>query len=295
MYKKLVYMVILLSLTVQLTGCGKERQKDVQKIVLEKDVRERNLKLKDSDPKITVEKVNLQLDEGDYFYPAFYREGEVYGYVEKGSGIITNVPTDSHPIAGHIKQYLYKIDKSNHLIKTSKEAFTYSRKAKVLDFKYGEQDKVFSVDYKKEDKPREIIELTDIIEELKKPSYSSNYYIRDIPENENYIVIDEMALSKRKKYLYDIKRKKLYETKGESDGWFYYVDTLKSLVYMDRDLKFYKVKLKGKYFYLEEYIDLKKKDKIDKVWGRMINSDEILILQERCANELGYYQYPSSL
>jgi hypothetical protein len=200
MYKKIIY-VILLSLTVQLTGCGKEIQKDVQRIVLEKDVREQNLKLKDSDPKITVEKVNLQLDEGEHFFPIFYYQDEIYGYVVRDKGMLSSTLKDDYPIEGHLKQYLYKVDKNNCLIKTSKEAFNHSLSHKLTSFKLGEQDKVFSVDYKKEDKPKEIIELTSVIEELKKHSYNSSYYIRNISENDNYVIINEVTSDKRKEYL----------------------------------------------------------------------------------------------
>ena len=295
MYKKITYIVIFLSLTVQLTGCGKERQKDVQRIVLEKDVREQNLKLKDIDPKITVEKVNLQLDDGEHFFPIFYYQDEVHGYVVSDNGMLSSTLKDDYPIGGYIKQYLYKIDKNNRLIKTSKEAFNHSLSHKLTSFKLGEQDKVFSVDYKREDKPKEIIELTGTIEELKKQSHNSNYYIGNISENDNYVIINEVTSDKRKEYLYDIKSKRLYEMKDEIDGWFHYVDALKSLVYMDRDLKFYKVKLKGKYFYLDEYIDLKKKDGMDKARrGEMINSDEILLFQERLVSNGGHRFYKTT-
>ena len=296
MNKKILCTVVLLSLTTQLIGCKKKNEESVKRIVLESDVRNQKLGEKNNNPKVTVEKINLKLDEGDYFEPAFYHEGEVYGVIDKGAGVITEETSVTHPISGHIKGHLYKVDDDNNLIETSKEAFNFVLESKALNFKLGEENKIFSIDYKNEDKPKEFSQLTDIIKNLRGDSSIKTYYIETIPQDENYVVIYEWrsGTNPRKMYLYDMKNKKLYNRKGEEEGWLYnifYIESLQSFVHIDRDLKVYKIKFEEKYFCLEEYIDLSKKDKADRIRGVIINDDEVLLFQDKYVSELGYYMH----
>lgn len=307
MDKKIIYVVILLSLTTQLIGCKQREEETVKRIVLEADVRDQKLGEKNNNPKVTVEKINLKLDEGDYFEPAFYHEGEVYGAIDKGSGEISrsDKATESHPIAGYMKDYLYKVDENINLEKTSKEVFDRVGRSKMVGFKLLEDDKVFSIDYKKEDKIKEIPELTKIINELKERSeYDSTCHIRLNSDNENYVEIYiTIASNKEKLYLYDMKSKKLYDVHDkeyEKNGCLNtlnYVDSLQSLVWINKDFKIYKLKLEKENAFFESYINLDKyigsneKGKIDDVRTVMINSDEILIFQDQCLNEVGPYLY----
>ncbi len=307
MNKKMIYVVMILSLTTQLIGCGGKSEESVKRIVLESDVRDQKLGEKNNNPKVTVEKINLKLDEGDYFEPAFYHEGEVYGNIDKGFGVIGSLDkaTESHPIAGYMKDYLYKVDENINLEKTSKEVFDRVGRSKMVGFKLLEDDKVFSIDYKKEDKIKEIPELTKIINELKERSeYDSTCHIRLNSDNENYVEIYiTIASNKEKLYLYDMKSKKLYDVHDkeyEKNGCLntlHYVDSLQSLMWISKDLKVYKLKLEKEnaffesYINLDKYIGTNKKDKIDNVSGVMINSDEMLIFQDEYINEQGPYLY----
>ncbi|WP_461615614.1 hypothetical protein [Clostridium sp. Marseille-QA1073] len=307
MNKKILCTVVLLSLTTQLIGCKQKDEESVKRIVLESDVRNPKIEEKNNNPKVTVEKINLKLDEGDYFEPAFYHEGEVYGVIDKGCGTISDLDkaTVTHPIAGYMKEYLYKVDDNNNLIKTSKEVFKRVWGAKVLGVKLFEDDKVFSIDYKKEDKIKEIPELTKIINELKERSeYDSACHIRLNSDNENYVEIYiTTASNKEKLYLYDMKSKKLYDVHDkeyEKNGCLntlHYVDSLQSLVWINKDLKVYKLKLEKENAFFESYINLDKyigsnqKGKIDNVRGVMINSDEMLIFQDEYVSEVGPYLY----
>ncbi len=307
MNKKILCTVVLLSLTTQLIGCKQKNEELVKRIVLESDVRDQKLGQKNKNPKVTVEKIDLKLDEEDYFEPAFYHEGEVYGAIDKGYGEISrsDKATAAHPIAGYMKEYLYKVDDDNNLIETSKEAFNFIWRAKMLGFKLFENDKVFSIDYKKEDKIKEIPELTKIISELKERSgYDSACHIRLNSNNENYVEIYiTTASNKEKLYLYDMKSKKLYDVHDkeyEKNGCLNtlnYVDSLQSLVWINKDFKIYKLKLEKEnaffesYINLDKYIGTNKKDKIDNVSGVMINSDEMLIFQDEYINEQGPYLY----
>lgn len=307
MNKKIVYVVMILSLTTQLIGCEQKDVASVKRIVLESDVRDQKLGQKNNNPKVTVEKINLKLDKGDYFEPAFYHEGEVYGNIDKGFGVMGSLDkaTESHPIAGYMKDYLYKVDENVNLAKTSKEVFNRVGGAKMAGFKLLEDDKVFSVDYKKEDKIKEIPELTKIINELKERNqYDSTCHIRLNSDNENYVEIYiTTAPNKEKLYLYDMKSKKLYDVhdkeyeKNRCLNTLNYVDSLQSLVWINKDLKVYKLKLEKEnaffesYINLDKYIGLNQKGKIDNVRGVMINSDEMLIFQDQYLSEAGPYLY----
>lgn len=307
MNKKMIYVVIILSLTTQLIGCGGKSEESVKRIVLESDVRDQKLGEKNNNPKVTVEKINLKLDEGDYFEPAFYHEGEVYGVIDKGAGIIATLDkaTEVYPIAGYMKEYLYKVDENINLEKTSKEVFNRVGGSKMVGFKLLEDDKVFSIDYKKEDIIKEIPELTKIINELKERSeYDSACHIRLNSDNENYVEIYiTTASNKEKLYLYDMKSKKLYDVHDkeyEKNGCLntlHYVDSLQSLAWINKDLKVYKLKLEKENAFFESYINLDKyigsnqKGKIDNVRGVMINSNEMLIFQDKYVSEVGSYLY----
>ena len=84
-----------------------------------------------------------------------------------------------------MKDYLYKVDEKNNLIKNFKRSFDRVGRSKMVGFKLLEDDKVFSIDYKKEDKIKEIPELTKIINELKERSeYDSTCHIRLNSNNE---------------------------------------------------------------------------------------------------------------
>lgn len=292
MRKRIIYIVILLSLIIQLLGCGNKDKERLQRIVPEEDVKKQNLELKNKDSKVTVERLNLELDEGDYFNPSFYYQGEAYGYVGKGFGIIkeTKEITKTHPIKNSLKQYLYKIDKDNNLVETPKEAFNLLVGARVIDYKMFEQDKVYGVDYEKEDKSIEIPELTEVIADLKRSrgNDNDNYYYYHITTSgkENYVVINEFNLAgeiseQSKTYLYDLENKKLYEGKNKGEGWIYYVESLKSFMWMDEDSKLYKIALKGEYFHLDKYIDLDEENEVDWMNATMINNDEMLLFKSK--------------
>lgn len=282
MNKKIIYVVIILSLATQLIGCEKKEQESVKRIVLESDVRKTELNLKNINYKGSGEIVNFKLDKGEYFYPAFYYEGEIYGYISKGIGQRAKGGIH-HSTAEPTREHLYKVGKDNTLIETSKEAIgSAGVHEKLLSFAYGKGDLVFSIDYREEDKPREIPELTAIIKELKGESEK----IYSMSECGDYVIIreSESYYAKEKIYFYDMKNKKLYEKKDEEDKPirdFFYVDSLKSIISIDKNLKIHKLKFEDKYCHLEEYFNLNGKRDTDNVQAIMINSDEMVIFEEK--------------
>lgn len=287
MNKKMIYAAILLSLIVQLIGCEKKEQETVKRIVIESDVRETELNLENINYKGTGEIVNFKLDKGEYFYPSFYHEGEIYGYISKGIGQRAKGGIHNST-AEPTREYLYKVGKNNTLIETSKEAIgSAGGHEKLLGFAYEKGDKAFSIDYRKEDKPREIPELTTIIKELKGESEK----IYSMSECGDYVIIreSESYYAKGKIYFYDMKNKKLYEKKDEGDKSvkdFFYVDSLKSIISIDKNLKIYKLKFEDKYCHLEEYFNLSGKRYTDNVKAIMINSDEMIIFEEKNITDL---------
>ncbi|WP_283591814.1 hypothetical protein [Clostridium butanoliproducens] len=287
MNKKIIYIAILLGLTIQLIGCEKKDQEAVKRIVLESDVRKPELNLENINYKEAGEIVNFKLDKGDYFYPAFYHEGEMYGYISKGIGKVTKGGI-YHPTTEPTREHLYKVGKDNTLIETSKEAVDCMRGCeKLLGFAYGKGDLVFSIDYTKEDKPREIPELTAAIKELK--GKSENVY--SVSECGDYVIIRESEPydGGAKIYFYDMNNKKIYEKKDEEDvrfNNFYYVDSLKSVMCIGKDLKLYRLKFEENRYYLEEYLNLNDKGYMDKVEAVMINGDEMLILEEELITDV---------
>lgn len=281
MNKKIIYVVMILSLTIQLIGCEKKEQENIKRIVLESDVRKPELNLENINYKGSGEIVNFKLDKGDYFYPAFYHEGEMYGYISKGIGKVTKGGVH-HPSAEPTREHLYKVGKDNTLIETSKETIDWKMGCeKLLSFAYGKGDLVFSIDYTKEDKPREIPELTAVIKELR--GKSENVY--SMSECGDYVIIRESEPYDgwAKIYFYDMNNKKIYEKKDEEDvkfDDFYYVDSLKSVMCIDKDLKLYSLKFEENRYYLEEYLDLNAKGYIGNANAVMINGDEMLIFEE---------------
>lgn len=278
---------MVLSLATQLIGCEKKEQENVKRIVLESDVRKPELNLENINYKGWGEIVDFKLDKGDYFYPAFYHEGEMYGYISKGIGQVTK--GGIHNSTGEpTREYLYKVGKDNTLIETSKEAVDCMRGyKKLLGFAYGKGDLVFSIDYEKEDKPREIPELTAAIKELK--GESENVY--SMSECGNYVIIRESEPydAESKIYFYDMDNKKIYEKKDEEDikfNNFYYVDSLKSVMCIGKDLKLYSLKFEENYYYLDEYLNLNDKGYMNNVEAVMINGDEMLIFEEESITDV---------
>ncbi|WP_313232720.1 hypothetical protein [Tissierella praeacuta] len=313
MNKKIILITLILGLTIGAAGC---KEDNVKRVVIEDDVNINNKE--DSSSKnyensktvnsktiegITSKSIEFPLDEGYYFYPSFYYQGEVYGCVWEGSGIKEYVSNRREEAQ---MEYLYKIDKDNNLIKTSKMYHDYiqvNSQAYPRDTKFIQlvEDVVFTVDYKSEDIPRPWPELTDVVNKLKGDSDYKLYFIKSVPENENYLVIRETIINnesekyineknesiywsdwKEKKYIYDIENKKIYRMKNEEkDGEIYYVNVLQSLVWVDnKDFKIYKIVFKNGYYSLEEYIDLNRYGKADRIRAEMKSDDEMILFMD---------------
>ncbi|MBU5255110.1 hypothetical protein [Tissierella praeacuta] len=299
MNKKIILITIILGLTIGLVGCKEKKLDNVKRVVIEDDVSmedkekeksnlisfQNNRTVKNVKVSKPIELLNDDYNyELPYFYPTFYCEGEIYGYVSHEETAVKK---------GAWIKYLYKIDKNNNLIKTSKEYYDGPLQGDggYISIGYGIngtkainiiEDKVYVVDYTKKDKPEISLELTEIVNKLKGDSTDKLYLIDYI--NENYLVIDEQIntreeFNKIKSYIYDMENKKLYTMKeGERSGDAYYVDALQSLIWVDhKDFKIYKIVLNKEYYDLEEYIDLNIYGKGDQVRTVMNGNDEILL------------------
>ncbi|WP_406241774.1 hypothetical protein ACF3M2_11705 [Tissierella carlieri] len=306
MNKKIVLIAIILGLTIGLTGCKEKKQYNAKRVVIEDDVsvndkedgsskNYKNSKAVNSNSieHVTSKTVEFQLEEGYYFYPCFYYQGEVYGYFWEGHGYSNHSDLEREAQM----EYLYKIDKDNNLVRTSKMYHNYlqGRHSKVYpqDTKFINfvEDVVFTVDYKIEDIPKPWPELTDVVNKLKGDSRHKLYFIRPVSENENYLIISEGIIndgSDWKRYIYDIENNKIYKMKNEErEGAIYYVNALQSLVWVDdKDFKIYKIVFKDEYYDLEEYIDLNRYGKADKIEAVMKDNDEMILFMDK--NVEGY-------
>ncbi|WP_353093558.1 hypothetical protein [Tissierella praeacuta] len=311
MNKKIILMITILGITIGLTGCKEKKQDNVKRVIIEDDVNvedkekeKSNLisfqnnktvkNVKVSKPiKILDDRYNYELP---YFSPFFYYEGEIYGSVSEDKRM-------NYDSEGEVEiTYLYKIDKHNNLIKTSKEYHNYFQGdggfvlignnptgTKFINFV---KDKVYVVDYTQEDKPKPSIELTEMVNKLKGDSTDKLYFIEYLSENENYLIINERIntkeeFKKKRPYIYDRENKKLYTMKnGERSGSIYYTDVLQSLIWVDHnDFKLYKIVLNEGYYDLEEYIDLNIYGKGNKISTVMKNNDEMLLFMDMDISE----------
>lgn len=278
MSKKRVLMgVILLGLSLTLTGCGGNGTTKVDKIVVEQDV----TKGLDNVPRVVVEEVKLNLKEGEFFDGRFYHDGKLYGNVSKGYGAAQE-STEEYPIYGLKKENLYTLDGNNNLGKTEKKIMFGEKpssggtKSIAMTFGKGKEE-IYIADHKAENS--EYIRETELEKLLFEKAYSPLFYYFT-QGNDNYLYFYELEMNGTDAYLgiYDRKNKLLYEmnlgkkdqfekkyANGEtyvSDAGFtysiFYSKALNSLMARGNGGMCYKVILKDGEVQLSEYIDLSK-------------------------------------
>ncbi|WBW99022.1 hypothetical protein [Oceanirhabdus sp. W0125-5] len=288
MKKGMVLFLASIAVVFQLTGCGKGK---VEKIVLQKDVQETSNLLEISG----VEKIDLKLNDKEVFYPGFYFNGELYGYIGFGLGNLDNKePKEGYLKDGYTRDKLFKIDQENKLKETSKvmlnNRYTYN---KSYDFNDG---LVREIDYTKEDVPRE---SEDISNTLKKYNIDKiDYILPALIDDKEYIYLFNFSNSKINQYLLDVMEDKLYEFKiNDRLIDLIYVEALKSFIWVDKDFTCYKLVFNENYIELEEYIDLKeymsyrKNDDLKNVSIGALNENEILIIEMGYLRDDGYFSY----
>ncbi len=279
----LIIVIMLITSGLYITGCNKNENK-VEKIVIEQDVTQKV----ESDYKVQAEKVDLKLDQGDFFEPSFYYEGKVHGYISKGLGKISGTPTTAHPIEGHMKNRIYSVDGNNRLSETTKRVVAPMYNSKFIGYERGNSSKLLSIDYTKEDQVKEEALFQRSIGERK---YIANaYHMQYIENNENYVYFISYGSDKNYICVYDNSNKILYDKEVEKGEEFQliYVESLKSLMAIDNHKGIiYKVKLEQEKIHLEQYInlDIATGDETEQVYGKIINNSEILIIKNKLFNK----------
>lgn len=261
--KKTIILTVFIFSLIFLISCEKQ---DYKRIVVEENIgleRETNV-----GPSIFGQ-VHLDLDITECFYPTFYYEGEIYGYLKKNHG--------NDFIA---RKYLYKLDLNNKLTETPKI---------FIDFKPGlnkvglMENKAYMIDYNIRSKPTPIHELSRIINELRESEKENQYDISYVSGSNRYIVVNEISSSGeiRNVYLYDLVEQRFYKNKTHRYGDICYVFELRSLIWIDqKDFKIYKLQVEDDYYTLEEYIDLGIDEDISRVRGVMKNGYELMLFHD---------------
>ncbi|TAH63466.1 MAG: hypothetical protein EWM50_02625 [Gottschalkiaceae bacterium] len=262
MKKRIILLVFIFSI-IFLLSCEKQGYK---RIIVEEDVGlERESPI---DPSIFGQ-VYLDIDRIDYFYPAFYHRGEVYGYLKKGHG------NDSIG-----RRYLYKLDINNKLTETLKESIDFKQGSNKVGFI---EDQVYTIDYIAGNKATPLPKLSKIINELREDEKGNQYEISYVSGSNRYLVINEISPNGEiaNIFLYDLAQQMFYKNYNNRYGDICYVFELGSLIWIDqKDFKIYKIQLTNNYYNLEEYIDLGTDEDISRVRGIMKNGYELILLHD---------------
>ncbi|MEG2288928.1 MAG: hypothetical protein RSA29_11835 [Clostridium sp.] len=262
----------------QINGNDKDGKTTVDKIVIEEDVTK---KVGDG-TKVTVEEVELNIDEGEYFQPGFYLDGKLYGAISKGYGHASDEPTEDFPIDGQRKKYLYALNDENVLEETNKEIFKEIHGIKSADYKYeqGSTKEILITDFGVDDAIRKAYGLEKA---MNKNIYDKPNTIREVLGSEEYYYFNSNnAIGDKESYLaiYDEKNNEIYEmkiAKGERVSILYIKETNSLMAWDINNGLIHKVTLKDGHITLEKYIN------IEEMFGEkvgyidVINESEIII------------------
>ncbi|MEG0307177.1 MAG: hypothetical protein RR636_04485 [Clostridium sp.] len=262
----------------QVNGNDKEGKTTVDKIVIEEDVTK---KVGDG-TKVTVEEVELNIDEGEYFQPGFYLDGKLYGSISKGYGHASDGPTEEFPIDGQRKMYLYAVNDENALEETNKEIFKEIHGIKSTDYKYeqGSTKEILITDFGVDGAIRKAYGLEKA---MNKSVYDNPNIIKKVLGSEKYYYLDNIEVTTDKVryiYIYDEKIDEIYKTEIGNDEKFtmIYMEETNSLMAWDiNNGLMHKVTLKDGHITLEKYIN------IEEIFGEkvgyidVINESEIII------------------
>lgn len=261
--KKRIAVTVLIFSLIFLLGCEKQ---DYKRIIMEEDVGLESETL--IDPSIFGQ-VYLDIDNNDYFCPAFYHREEIYGYLKKVH--------DNDPIR---RKYLYKLDINNKLTETLKQNIDSKPGVNNVGFV---EDRVYIIDYTIRNKATSIRELSKIINELRENGKEIQYEISYVSGSNRYLVINEISSKGEiiNVFLYDLVQRKFYKNNINRYGDICYVFELRSLIWIDqKDFKIYKIQIKNDYYTLEEYMDLGIDEDINRVRGIMKNGYELILFHD---------------
>lgn len=277
--RKLLSLFMILGIASQFSACTAKEEK---KIILQESVTKNILELENGLYKEgKVEKIELYLEEGDYFIPSYYENGEVYGHIGWGEGVARSskeVREKRYPLHGMIKANLYKIGRENKIEETSRGA-----------------EEVF---VKSDNELQSVID--GLLEKYDGTSVNS---VNNISERYASIVINMGRWKgKYKAFLYDREEKNIYFNDEHEIEYttspnsfkhrnsFKYIEGIDAIIYVDNTLTSYKVKLDGNSYSLEKYANFGKVDILESFSIASINEYEILITNYKCILKGGGYE-----
>ena len=283
-------LAVLISFIIGINLLGCNIKSEEKKIVLEENVIQEEVegrKGKVIEANGKVETIDLGL-YGEQFFPMYYKNGEIYGYILKESS--EKSKSQDYPLEGDAKEYFYRLGYDNFLRDSNKEAVTIRSipgetefiHAKGYNPHYPTKITYSMVNYLKEDSVRELPQIKDAIEKIEKeyeypPHYAWVGYI-----NEKFVCITISSVeaeSSFNTFIYDIDEDVIYTNDDGSlkYGEFIYIKSMDTIMYVDKNLNSYKVKLEEGTYSLSIHTNLGKTSEKERFNMQVINDEEILI------------------
>ena len=229
---------------------------------------------------------------------------EIYGTVDMGINTIQTI--EQFPVGGMLKEKLYKLDSDNNLKETSKKVFSHVYYPKMIAYEensisYIETGRLLTIDYSREDEPKELEELDNYLRSQGALGNNTFIYEKTVYEGESYLIIGTNIQDKgRAVYFYNQQKNKLYKRTGNvlNQEGVIYIDALKSFLWIDQDMKCYKVVFNEDEYDYVEYMDLKpflnnslEKNSEERKTFIVASSEEILIETEELQRNEGYFNF----
>lgn len=294
--------IVLFTLLISASCNGLVHRNRLEKVILEENVQ--SALVGEEQVKIKSQQLDLKLPEGEYFSPAFYLNEEIYGTVDMGINTIQTV--EQFPVGGVLKEKLYKLGSSNNLMETSKKVFSHVYYPKMIAYEENsrsdiETGKLLTIDYSRNDEPKEMKALDSYLRSQDALGNNTFIYEKAVNESESYLIIRTIIPGKGwTLYFYDQQKNKLYKRTGNvlNQEGVIYIDALKSFLWIDQDMKCYKVVFNGDEYDYVEYMDLKpflnnssEKNPNERKGFIEISSEEILIETKVLLRNDGYFNF----
>lgn len=302
MKKKIGITIVFFTLLISASCNGLVHRNRLEKVILEENVQ--SALVREEQVKIKSQQLDLKLPEGEYFSPAFYLNEEIYGTVDMGINTIQTI--EQFPVGGVLKEKLYKLGSSNNLMETSKKVFSHVYYPKMIAYEENsrsdiETGKLLTIDYSKNDEPKEMKALDSYLRSQDALGNNTFIYEKAVNESESYLIIRTIIPGKGwTLYFYDQQKNKLYKRTGNvlNQECIIYIDALKSFLWIDQDMKCYKVVFNEDEYDYVEYMDLKpflndssEKNTNERKAFIEISSEEILIETKVLLRNDGYFNF----
>lgn len=296
--KKVGAMLAVLSWGMTQVGCSYQVNGESRKIILEEDVRE-SLKQQQPDVRVTMEEVEIDVEEGDVFGPAFYHKGKLYGSVAKAVGAARTELDEAYPVMNFMKEYLYTLEDKGTLRATNKQVFNDPKGTQIMGydrkqpsrFDEEQENQILSIDYTRENVPQVLEKLTQVVNELNLDEYVGIHEIVTGEGKHIYQLNNYKPYKGANVFFYEAEEEKLYRIKeGIKDKKnIQYIPAIGAFVHIDENYQTSKVVFNEETFEFEDYIDLgqyiQKEENQKAIDWFCINEEEILLIAYKHVKE----------